>query len=379
MRGLAALVVVLNHFITTFYPALYWGLGVGEKYRSNWEVPISNSFLNIFYNGNFAVCIFFILSGYVLSHKFFTSKNSEIITASASKRYFRLFIPVFFSTAIAFILLKLSLIYTQPTAVLSGSAWLNTIFTKTPGFGDFIYQSFIGTFFQHQSGYNVVLWTMTYELFGSFLIFAFMALFGKIKNRYLFYLATALIFFNGYYLSFILGLILSDIMSQSKNILNYVAEHKIFRNMLLIIGLLLGSYPTENNISGTYYSWLNFIKIDQPFILFHTIGAFLIMAVLLNSPKIQAFLSKKYFYWLGQISFSMYLLHILIISSFSSYLFIQLTHHLSYKLAFLISFALSLPLLFLLAYLFHKYIDAKAVKYSQTIYEKLWQNKKLEL
>jgi|GEM_PF-5549256 len=59
-----------------------------------------------------------------------------------------------------------------------------------------IYQAFWGVFFQGQTifgpfntSYTGVLWTMTVEFIGSFIVFAFASLFGKLRNRWLFCLA----------------------------------------------------------------------------------------------------------------------------------------------------------------------------------------------
>lgn len=124
LRGLAAFQVVFHHFILAFYPALFLGAADNPNHMAaGWEAFGSGSFLNLFWDGNFAVCIFFVLSGFVLSHKFFVRKESKIVTESAVKRYFRLAIPVAFSVLVAFLVMKFSLFYNQPAAAISGSGW----------------------------------------------------------------------------------------------------------------------------------------------------------------------------------------------------------------------------------------------------------------
>jgi len=106
LRGLAALVVVFHHFILAFYPALFLGRNAATHLKDGTEAFISGSAMNIFYGGNFMVAIFFVLSGFVLSHKFFLKKDYEILTQGAVKRYIRLVIPVALSIFIAFFLLN---------------------------------------------------------------------------------------------------------------------------------------------------------------------------------------------------------------------------------------------------------------------------------
>jgi peptidoglycan/LPS O-acetylase OafA/YrhL len=103
LRGLAALTVVFLHYVTAFYPAFVTANYSQIHTKSGIELFIAKSPLDIFYAGNFAVCIFFVLSGYVLSMKYFQFKNQNILIKSAIKRYFRLVIPVFASVSIAFI------------------------------------------------------------------------------------------------------------------------------------------------------------------------------------------------------------------------------------------------------------------------------------
>jgi len=112
LRGLAAFVVVLSHFVVVFYPALYTANPEEVRFVSQLDLIIAGTPLNILYNGNFAVCIFFILSGYVLTYKFFRDKNPEALASGAFRRYFRLLFPVLFSNLFVFVLMKLSLFHT---------------------------------------------------------------------------------------------------------------------------------------------------------------------------------------------------------------------------------------------------------------------------
>ncbi|WP_019915138.1 acyltransferase family protein [Paenibacillus sp. HW567] len=73
LRGVAALVVVFSHYTLSFFPALHTG-NTSDVYNS-FELFVSGSPLNVFYNGSFAVFIFFILSGFVLSYKYWGVEN----------------------------------------------------------------------------------------------------------------------------------------------------------------------------------------------------------------------------------------------------------------------------------------------------------------
>ena len=367
LRGLAALMVFLNHFLTAFYPVLYWGLATPEKFRSGWGLFISGTFFNLIYNGNFAICLFFILSGYVLSQKFFREKKLTIISAGALKRYPRLFIPVFCSMILAFVLLKFSLLHNQEAAALSGSDWFLSLFSFRPGGKNFLYQAFFGVFFQHQSDYNLALWTMTYEFFGSFLVFAFSAIFLKIRKKSAFYLVLILFFLKTYYLAFALGILLSDLHARRHNIFQELENRQYFLWPLLALGIFLGSYPTNIATSGTIYGFFNIFGLSYLVILLHTLGAFLVMLTLLSSTRMQNFFAARPFNFLGKISFSFYLIHLIFICSFSSFLFVWLANYLPYNLNFLVTFAVTVPLLFILANLFYRFVDRPAIDFSRRL------------
>jgi peptidoglycan/LPS O-acetylase OafA/YrhL len=373
LRGLAAFVVVFHHFMLAFYPALFAEPNAPNHLSDGIENFASGSVFNLFYNGKFAVSIFFVLSGYVLTYKFFNIKDYSIIAASATKRYMRLALPAAFSVMLAFVLMKISFFYNQQAALLSGSEWIGFFWNFTPNFFDALRQSFIGAFFSEDYDYNALLWTISYEFIGSFLVFAFTALFGKNKNRLIFYLLAILIFFQTYYLAFILGMLLSDLSAHKKLNLTQIDTKKLLRFSLLIIGLFFGSIPSGRDLSGTIYSFFDITYLSDAAAFFHTIGAFMTMLVLLDSKRLQKFFSHKYLLFLGEISFSLYLLHFIVIGTFSSFIFVKLYPLLPYHTAFLTMFGLSLPVIFLVSYGATKYIDKHSMNASHLVYEKIFK------
>ena len=373
LRGLAAFVVVFHHFILAFLPAMFFEGSTAFHLAPGKEVFISGTPFNLFYGGNFAVCIFFVLSGYVLSHKFFLKKDPEIIIESAVKRYIRLVIPVAVSVFLAYALIELGLFYNVKAADVSGSSWLGSFWQFAPSFVGAMDQTFLGAFFTNFFHYNVTLWTISYEFAGSFLVFAFLAFFGTMRNRYLAYIFAIIFFFQTYYLAFVLGMMLSDLEANKKMLSMKFDKSKIFRAGLLMLGLFFASFPAGRSVDGTIYASLVKDYFNDSAVLYHILGAFLVMFVLLNSKRMQKFLSFKGFLFLGEISFSMYLLHFILMGSFGSFVFIKLAPHFSYVTTFLISFTLSVSLLFTIAYWMHIYIDKRAVDFSKMVYQRFFK------
>lgn len=380
LRGLAAFAVLIGHFIGAFYPALVTGALSDSNIIGYYDVRLADTPFVVFFNGYFAVEIFFVLSGFVLTHKFFLYKKNEVIVSSAVRRYFRLVIPVAVSCFIAYLLLKFGLFFNDELAVYTKAYWyLPNSYNFEASFLKCIKQAFVDVFIHglDATPYNAVLWTMQYEFLGSFLVFTFVLIFGKLKNRYIFYIVALLIFKDTHYAAFILGMGLSDLF-YNKNKIFSIIKNKLFQIIVLIISLFLGSYPVVVDVNMSVYKYITFDFLGGrtgSMTKAHILGAFLLLFIILSSTGLQKFFSSKILLFLGKISFSMYLMHFMILFSFSSYLFIKLAKYLPYHINFLITFSISLMFILLVSVLFVKYIDEKGIKLSQHMYEKVFKEK----
>ena|SRR6516164_4306157 len=105
LRGLAALVVVIFHFLSAFAPNF-----IPDQIDTPYV--LADTPFGIFFNGPFSVSIFFVLSGFVVSNA--AAKRRSPIYLNLALRYVRLAVPVLFSVIFAWMLLEL-----MPTATLS--------------------------------------------------------------------------------------------------------------------------------------------------------------------------------------------------------------------------------------------------------------------
>lgn len=358
IRGAAAFIVVLSHFFQVFLPSVFEGNA--DIMHFAFEAPAAKTPINLLFNGNFSVTLFFILSGYVLSYRFFRDKESSIIYSSAARRYLRLAIPAFVSVIFAFALMRFGFGYFNSIKPITQSS-MRDPFAADPGIWAMLKEGLFHTFFTYGSQYNPVLWTMTYELFGSFLIFGFLLLMGKHWIRYIAYPILIYFFLDSYYLGFVLGLLLSDLHNSGRNWLELI--NRPWVNLLLVVaGIYVGSYPYIAP-DDTVYSILVWNASEFSFFVFyHVVGSFFILLAALNSKWMQALFSSKPFAYLGKISFSMYLVHFTIICSFGSYLFMRLSHTLSYGADLAIVMLVTLIVIFGVSHLMYRYIDDTTVK-----------------
>lgn len=366
LRGIAAINVMIMHFFIVLAPAMIYSNRMPSHF-GNLEQFFSNTPLGLIGAGNFSVCIFFVLSGYVLTYKYFKTRDNSIIISSAVRRYIRLFVPVFATVMLSFLLSSTGLFHYYIEAVMiSGNNNYANYWTFTPNIVDAVKQAVWGSFFTGDDIYNPVLWTMTVEFYGSMLVFAMALLFGSQRSRWTFYLAAAVLFFNYYYLAFIIGMVLADTFNNKTPA--FKINNKIILSIILIFGLFLGSYPIGTVANNSLYGFLNNGVFQIPKMTYHIIGAGMTMYVLLNSRRLQNVFSSPVPVFLGKISYSLYLVHFLVISSFTCALFLALYPVLSYGAAVLISCASSLLLIIPFSYLFYKYIDTAGVELSKIVY-----------
>jgi peptidoglycan/LPS O-acetylase OafA/YrhL len=348
LRGVTALVVVICHFFQIFLPAAFSPASpdhFGERYLA--LTPI-----NILFNGNFAVSVFFVLSGFVLSAPFFSGASPHWYLNAALKRYPRLAIPALSSTILAWIVaLTIGFHYGQ-TKAMSG-ADMPDFFATISSLGTAIWEGSIGSFFFNQNDYNKVLWTIKTELLGSFIVLCTIPLIGRYKLRWIAYAIGMYAFSDSYLLGFVLGALIADLRIKFLPRLSSTA--------LLVAGLYLGSYPYHSQASSIW-SPLAAIPHINVFLLTHLLGAALcIMALCANNPA-GRYLETRPARFLGRISFSMYLIHFTFWGSAGSWLVLALAPALGYAAALALAFLASLPVIFLISYAFTVLIDEPAVR-----------------
>lgn len=351
LRGIAALMVVFAHLQYTFAPSFHYNSFLWLKALTGSYVlgHILHSFVAILFNGGLAVYIFWFMSAYVLSIKLFQKGNHEYLFKSLIKRYFRLVIPVLGSVLFAYFLLKLGFMYNGQLAEVLGNSWLGKHYDFQAHLGKAILSSFWDTFFSYEekTTYNAVLWTMNPELLGSYFIFTLFALFQFRKSRYIFYTILSILFFTlkeYAFVSFILGFWLCDL--DHTNLFFKDLIEKLFKNSWLTILFFLMSLIVIGKADYLAYGNL--------------FGGITIVIFVMKTKVLQSLLNHKFLTWLGRMSFSLYLIHLPVICSFSCFLYLNLSFNYYFKVA-IISIS-TLVLCLSLSYFFSQFIDRNAIR-----------------
>lgn len=357
LRGVASFIVVTSHLCLTFFPYLH---AFGDKATDSTH-PIQNMLYHMpfgfVYSGTAAVFVFFVMSGFILSN---VALNTDKLGIGRMfiKRCPRLMLPALCSCIIAYLLfLGFEIDKTEL------SAWINQYGDFEPTFLNSIYSSTIGLLFASgKNEYNPVLWTLKVELIGSFVIY-FLCLIPKKKYAIPFIIllvaiSAYLIFQKEIRINMGLGLI-----AMLCGYVYYVYGRKIPHQMSVLI-LLIGLYFAGIHAESHSYAWFIDVFDRVSYSVGNFISGLLIVYGVLMNPKFLKATQSRIFDFLGKVSFSVYLIHVPLISVCSVSLFKLLHSVFSYNQAAVISSILSFPVIYLVAALYYKLIDAHSIRLS---------------
>lgn len=360
LRGIAAGSVVLHHFLLAFFPlgfvSLYpWVAGEGAKSGVT-ERVISHPLLIALWNGQLPVCIFFVLSGYVLTKRYFATGDGENIRSQAARRYIRLGVPVFASVMLAYVVSQSGAYGTQDATAITHSQWLVQNATHHVRLIAALKIGVYAAMLQNHIELNRVLWTMRVELIGSMLIFAYCLLAGR---RHVIASATYAVLVVSfaprdwpYYIAFLIGAHIGRASAPSSRVLLYAIG---------LAGYLIASTPLTSDV----WLWLP-AAIPRLAVASVLGGALIVYAIrfgigswLLRSRPVQ---------FLGRISYPLYLIHLTVLLSVGCWVFAAAIHAgqsrcVSASLALLTFLAVTLPL----SWLFERYVDASAVRFAKWV------------
>ena len=331
LRGLGATTVVLCHFRNLCFLEDQENLLHFINQNTTGLLTIFlECMVNLLVDGSLYVWIFWLMSAYVISIVFFKINENydKIVLAYFTKRYFRLMPPVLGSTLLAFVLLKLGLMYNQELATILGKEcaqdWVRSFYNFEISFWNALKSGFWNAFFNHNNAdsYNPVLWTIYKEFLGSLFTFSLFGIVRHNPKRFILYflILGVLIALHTWWLcAFVVGHMLCDydfsstpseiplskILLKIKEIEKKVLKYPIF---LLIVSLVVV-------IFGRYTLWIISPKLPADLIL----GTFVMICV--TRMKIyQQFFSWKVFLWIGKYSFAIYLLHMPVLNSLTSFI-----------------------------------------------------------
>ncbi len=374
LRGVAALIVVFVHYMASFLPMVIFGDQPNSASHLPWlEAWFFYPPFGLLIAGQLAVSLFFILSGYVLSYRFLGQPVSLAKTLEmTAKRPIRLGGLVWFSMSLYALFWYLGWFQNNAAADITGShKWLSLWWQGELDVAVFFSDLFTQSFSQG-TVYNNPLWTIGFELYGSLLVFAFLLLFSGYKHRLWVLLLMVVVFYQSMLVGFWLGVILADMKQQGNlrwpNKWSSGSRNSALNWILGLVFLWLAAYPfylPMDLINQTTFGWL---PDGFEFGLGYPMLAALIGFILvLNSQPIQQALRAKLFQYLGFVSYAVYVMHVFVIGTFSSWLFVQLHPAVGYGWSFLVVFISGVLLSVFLAHWVTLWVDGPAIKLARWV------------
>jgi len=302
LRGWAALSVVVFHLTWECFGVLFPQLR---------NVPLA-----VVANGNMAVALFLMVSGYVLTIRGWRNADKSGVRRSILKRYFRLTIPILASVMLFWAILALGL-GAGPAAglIVDRPDWLSKFGHLDPDVLRAITFGLAGVYQRTTAeSFGPFLWTMTIELWGSFVVLGLC--FFELRRTWA-YVPVVLLTVLALWLriapyfpiaSCYLGGALVALMTRD----GIIRTGSPGRIESLIATVLLA-------LSLVAAGLVQYYQLEQALVVpFAMIG----FACALRSGPVSRFLSLPVSQWLGRISFPLYLMQILVIVTVTSWLII---------------------------------------------------------
>jgi len=363
LRGVAAFIVVAGHFVLGFFPQ-YHGVAPGAiPGKQLQELPWF-----VFINSVAWVNFFFVLSGFVLSYRFFSTRSNTRLFYSAVKRWPRLFPLALISTILSFLLIKLGLYTYYSASRVTQSNWMENLAWSSKGgrfevtFWEAFSQGFYKTFFFGESFLNSSLWTMHYEFIGSLIVFAIIPLFNRKKlstGVFIYLIALALVVFGptlgsfetALIIPFLTGCFFSFYFVQHRNSVDHERPNIIILILALIFSFIaLGFLGPPKG----FYSFLNVVPLEYLTLFqisLHTLASIILVYYVLVHKGMYRILDGKVGRFLGRISFALYVIHVPIMFSVSTAIFLKLVPSFGHTLSAFMTFFASLPILLFVSWL----------------------------
>ena len=361
VRGLASLQVLVSHCLLAFLPGAVHAVGFVA-------------------DGDFAVLLFFVMSGFVLTVSF--ERQRAALPMIVLSRFFRLALPVAAACLIGLLLLLAMPDAHARAAELSGSEFLagKSIASPLRATVDILgVTMWTGTsnttlfgFLEHvlpttENSLDPPIWSMHLELWGSLLVLLLVkaSRARPAVARIVLLVAAMLSGVNAITL-FICGFLIAHWVR-----LPTVSRQLLRRGIwvagvaLLIVGVLLAGH-SAGRIGGGLDS-LSSYSILSPYDWYlprKSLAALLVFLGILTLPPIQRWLSRPLFEWLGKCSFAIYLLHLPLLMTVGSLTYVAV-HEIGQSAAAAMTTLVVVGATFMLASGFEVWFDRPFVNFAR--------------
>ena len=321
VRGLAAFVVLLHHLWETVLPdqntfPLQGFPGLGHERLIDIAFWISVTPLRLLFCGHAAVGVFFVLSGFALMKSLEGPRRVGYLPFIV-RRIFRIYPPF----ALVILVAALASWLIRPEAI-PGRDWLNEYWRTpvTPGLvlGHLGMIATGGYFTSLDSS----MWTLVHEMRIS-LVFPLLAACAVRDPRRT--LAVSLAAFVVLSISHLTAAATAPIPWPDLKMLVLSVLQSLRYCLFFVFGILLARRPTFLQLPASSSPgfravlWVvTLVLLAVPYTagyveLCYALGAFMLLDLCMRSPAVRTFLRHSTTLWLGKVSYSLYLVHLVVL------------------------------------------------------------------
>lgn len=333
LRWMATFFVVLCHWSNIFLREYFESKYADTLIQKIW---IGSPF-NIINNGNFSVCLFFILSGFLLTTKVYQTVDKGLSLQQKVnftlwrrlKKVFELIVP---GVLFGFLLMKMGWMYhlkaiEMDERLIFAADYYNFIPSVEILLKDLI-NSVVGT----TSEFNGPLWTMKWELIGSMMIVPIAAyVYSSIQEKhgerrliaYLLF-SVPLMLVSRYMFCFTCGAMIEDLVKRSgyeekfSGVLDTLEKNSTVKVIYLLVCVYLAC--TNVHASGI---WFVFMPIKRIIHVFRIVGISGMLYFFMISNKAQKMLEKIAIPALTPYLSYIYIFHWPILCSLGCWIFVK--------------------------------------------------------
>lgn len=410
IRGIASFIVLIFHGLLPYGPALNYGFGADGNYGVH-QLPI----FRLMYHGPTMVCMFYIISGYLLSLKSLRlirqaawAPAFHSLSSSSFRRPIRLFLPAVVSTFITMLLHWFGFFETaairgqeiggvRPTEFELPVPHLETFGAQLGHwFTESLHMMNAFAWERRYNPYNPHLWTLASELRASYVLFVTILVLARLKFGVRLSVACFMALVSAYYQKWEIanslgGMILAEVelsygtgnetSRKPSHQWNKVQKWKRQQHFLIVfvMGLYVASYPKLKGPDTPGFHTLSRLTPYgfDPANWWQSLGALIIVLSVNNSPDVQWLFNTRLAQYLGRLSLSIYIVHGPVMHSLglvvitSSWKYTGKDTPLQKAVNFLACATIVIPAIFLVAELFWRLVDKPCGKFTRWVERKL--------
>jgi peptidoglycan/LPS O-acetylase OafA/YrhL len=387
LRGLAAVQVVLLHYISAFFPWL--PVTASLTIQSSWWRSLVGTLAPFIYSGSSAVYLFFIMSGVALTQAF--AGRPFAFLSTVARRVVRLGLPMTAAVLLGGVLFAVLPDAHLAAAERSGSPWLRDLGPQQTDVASIAHQiAFEGLLAGYRGwsllpawttrhmglmplerGVDAPLWTLHLEFCGSLLVMLLVAVRASMSRMV--HRTACSVLAYALVLSplglFILGHIAAGYLQDVDGSRGKRSWRAVLGAVSLTLGIPLCTLQILGPIS-ILQSRLPAPPLGLPgdgLTLQKMIGAALVFGGLALLPGLQRQIGRPALRWLGKISFSLYLTHFPLAFTCVAAGLVQLDGHLPHDLSITFVSVAGIAASLVVAVLFERCIDRPSVMLSRMI------------